>query len=240
MNLFRVCRSKLAATAVALLIAAPSHGAVVPLGVVTHAEQAQLGQAGVSVGSTIYDGDTVSTGTDGSLRITTRTVTLELARQSSLTIRRHSGLDGDILAELVAGILILSTVRNASIALAANHASIRPATNASVVTCVRVVNQRELRIFTQRGSVELSYQGETEVIPEGKTYRVILDPSEKEIAAASESDNGKKSPAKPRRAFLLIAITVLIPAVLVPVIIHLLESPDRPGAKSTPPFSKVP
>jgi hypothetical protein len=209
------------------------------LGTVTHADRAHLGQVEASVGSTIYDGDNLSTGFDGSLRITARTVTLQLAAESSLTVRQPPRLDGGISAELAAGILIFAAAPNANVSVAADDASIRPAANASIVTYVRVVNQRELRISTQRGAVEFSYRGEREVIPEGKTLRVLLDPSEKEAAAASESSQDGKGLTKRRRTFLLLGMA-MIPAVLVPVIIHLFESPDRPGSKPVPAFSKTP
>jgi hypothetical protein len=55
------------------------------------------------------------------------------------------------------------------------------------------VNRRELRIYAQRGALELSYHDETKGIPEGAAYRVLLDPSEKE-AAASASVSATRKP----------------------------------------------
>jgi hypothetical protein len=196
------------------------------LGTVTHAERARLGEVEASVGSTIYDGDNLSTGIDGMLRITSRSVTLQLAAESTLTVRQGSRLDSDILAELASGILIFAAAPNASVAVAADDASIRPAGNAYIVTYVRIVNKRELRISTQRGAVEFSYRGESEVIPEGKTFRVLLDPSEKEVAAVSDSDQNAKKPIKLPK-FILIAIGFTA-GLTIPLIVRALESPNRP------------
>jgi hypothetical protein len=219
-------RKFLATATASLLAAGPSRPNVIPLGTVTHAEQAHLGTVEASVGSTIYDGDRLSTGIDGMLRISSRTVTLQLAAESTLTIRQRSRPDGDILAELTSGILVLAAAPNASVAVAADEASIRPAGSTSIVTYVRIVNKRELRISTQRGAVEFSYRSESELIPEGKTLRVLLDPSEKEVAEASESGQSTKKPGKPPK-FILIAIGFAA-GLTIPMVVRAFESPNRP------------
>jgi hypothetical protein len=65
------------------------------------------------------------------------------------------------------------------------------------------------------------------VVGEGKNFKVVLDPSDQELAAASESGQGQ-NPAKPRRTFLLVAISLAL-VISLPLLIHALESPDRPG-----------
>jgi hypothetical protein len=225
-----MARNKFVAVAAAtLLAAAPVNGNAAALGVIAHAEHAQLGHAPASVGSTIYDGDNVSTGLDGTLLLSGRAVSLELSPQSSVTIRQQPHIDGGILAELAAGILVFSAAQNAIIAVTVNGASIRPAGNGSVIAYVRIASKRELLIAARRGTVEFSYRGESETIQEGQTCRLLLDPSEREVAAATESDQDKKRLTKRHRAFLLRAIEVAVPVILIPVIIPLLESPDRPG-----------
>ena len=226
MTFFRLPLNKFAATALAFLMAGPSHGAVVPLGVVTHAEHAKMGTAAASVGSTVYDGDSVSTEPGGTILVTAGAVTMELAPQSSVTMRQG---DGGVMVELVAGGLVFSAGRNSGIAVLADDASIRPAGNEAVVTYVRIIDKKELRICAQRGAVELSYRGESEKIPEGKMVKVRLDPSEKEIAAASASEDSK-NPGKAHHTFLLIVIAVSL-LITIPTVIHALESPDRPGPR---------
>jgi FecR protein len=230
-----VLRRLVAIVTASLLGAGPANGNVSPLGVVTHAEHAQLGQVTASPGSTVYDGDNVSTGLGGSLRVTARGVTLQLPAQSSFTVRQRSQVDGGILAELAHGVLVFAAAPNASISVVADNASIRPAKNSAVVAFVRLVDKKELRISVQRGAVEFSYRGETAIIAEGETYKVLLDPSEKEIAAASESGQpGEKAATHhpvllQHPTFLLIAIGIAATAIAVPMLMHSAESPDRPG-----------
>ena len=195
-----------------------------------------MGEAAASAGSTIFDGDQLSTEAGGALRITGSSLRLQLDAQSILTLRRPADAEDGMEANLASGTLVFSAARNGIIRVVANEASIRPANNAATVAHIRVVNPKELRIYARRGALEFSYHGENEVIAEGAAYRVLLDPSEKELAAFSDSEEAKKKPAKPHTNFLLLAIAIAA-GVAIPVLIHALESPDRPGPASV---SKTP
>jgi hypothetical protein len=119
----------------------------------------------------------------------------------------------------------------------AKEAVVRSAANAATVAQVRVVNRKELRIYAQRGALEFSYHGESQTIPEGN-YRVVLDPSEREVAELG-SDPTTKPPAKHRPTFILVAIVVAVAVgIAIPVISHPFESPDRPGTSPPPPPTK--
>jgi hypothetical protein len=203
---------------------------------VTHAERAHVGEAAASAGSTVFDGDQFSTEAGGALRITGSFLRLQLDAQSILTLRRPADAEDGVEADLASGTLVFSMARSGSIKVVANEASIQPAANAATVAHVRVVNPKELRIYAQRGGLEFSYHGESEVIAEGSAYRVLLDPSEKELAAFSDSEEARKKPGKPHTKFLLLVIAIAA-GVAIPVLIHALESPDRPGPASV---SKMP
>ena len=198
---------------------------------VTHAERAHVGEAGASAGSTIFDGDQLSTEAGGSLRITGPSLRLQLDAQSILTLRRPADAEDGMEADLASGTLVFSAARNGGIKVVANEASIQPADNAATVAHIRVVNPKELRIYAQRGALEFSYHGESELIAEGATYRVLLDPSEKELAAFSDSEEAKKKIVKPHIKFLLLAIAIAA-GVAIPVLMSHFESPDSPGPAS--------
>jgi hypothetical protein len=150
---------------------------------VTHAEGAHVGEAAASVGSTIYDGDRLSSEAGGVLRVSALSLTLQLDAQSILVLRHHASTAGSVEAELACGTLVFSAARSDSVSVVAGDALIRPAANTATLAHIRVVNPKELRIYAQRGALEFSYHGESEVIAEGSAYRVLLDPSEKETAA---------------------------------------------------------
>jgi hypothetical protein len=75
--------------------------------------------------------------------------------------------------------------------------------------------------------LEFFYHGESDVIAEGAAYRVLLDPSEKEVAAL------ESEPAKVHYKFLLIVIGTAA-GIAIPVVMHELENPDKPGPASHP------
>jgi len=219
-----------------LLVGGPSPAKVVPLGMVTHAERAHVGEAAVSAGSTVFDGDQLSTEAGGALRITGPSLRLQLDAQSILTLRRPAEKEDGVEADLASGTLVFSAARNGSITVVANDALIQPAANAATVAHIRVVNPKELRIYAQRGALEFSYHGESEVIPEGAAYRVLLDPSDKELTAFSDSEEARQKARKPHTKFLLLAIATAA-GVAVPVLTRNFESPDSPGPTSV---SKMP
>lgn len=164
------------------------------------------------------------------LRINSPALALQLDGQSTLVLRRPASPEGEITAELASGILVFSAARTGNIVVVADDAMIRPIQNVPAVAHIRVVNRRELRIYAKRGALEFSYHGESDTIPEGAAYRVLLDPSETEARVLSESDQGeKKPPAKRHRRFVLLAIGVAL-GVAIPVLIHAFESPDSPGS----------
>src|SRR5215475_5354660 len=72
------------------------------LGVVTQASQASLSSAGISAGTTVYDGDSLTTATDGLVRVRLGAAQLYLPGQSGLKL--HS-ISGGTLAELTRGTL---------------------------------------------------------------------------------------------------------------------------------------
>jgi hypothetical protein len=135
------------------------------------------------------------------------------------------------MAELSSGTLVFSAARTGDIVVLADDAMIRPVPNASTVAHIRVVNRRELRIYVKRGGLEFSYRGESDSIPEGAAYRILLDPSEKEVAALGPEEVKKKAAThRPTSLFVAIAVTAgLAAGVAIPALLHTLESPDRPG-----------
>jgi hypothetical protein len=168
------------------------------------------------------------------LRITIPALTLQLVGQSSVVLARVPGPEGNLLAELSYGTLVFSAAPRGSMMVTAKEAVVRPAANAATVAQVRIVNRKELRIYAQRGALEFSYHGESQTIPEGN-YRVVLDPSEREVAELG-SDPTTKPSAKHRPTFILVAIVVAVAVgIAIPVIIHHFESPDRPGTSPPPP-----
>jgi hypothetical protein len=203
---------------------------------VMHAERAHIGVADASAGSTIFEGDRLSTEVGGVLRITIPAVTLQLGGESSVVLG-HAGSEENTFAELTYGVSVFSAAPAGNIVVAANGALVRPAARAATIAHVQIVNRKELRIYAQRGALEFSYHGENVTIREGTNCRAVLDPSGKEVAAAAAASG--QTPNRPSRhppTFILVAIPIAVAlGIAIPLIMHASESPDRPGLSPPPP-----
>jgi hypothetical protein len=163
------------------------------------------------------------------LRLTGPELTLQLDAQSVLIVRKAASAETNVAAELASGTMVFSVSKTIGFVVSADDASIRPAANAATVAHIRIATPKELRIYAQRGDLEFSYRGETETIPEGASYRVVLDPSEKEVDDSQAHYGHKRAVIKHPVRFLLIAVGVAA-AIAIPLLLPQSESPDKPGA----------
>ena len=122
----------------------------------------------------------------------------------------------------------------------ADEASIRAAGDTPTVGQITVVGPKKLYICARRGSLTFSYHEETEVITEGQTYRVVLDPPDDDSAAkpddsSTKSDGGHSAPqpTRRRRGFLFF----LLGAALVPVVRHAFWSSSSSPSQPESPYS---
>jgi hypothetical protein len=116
----------------------------------------------------------------------------------------------------------------------AREARIRAAENVPTVAQISVIGPKELRVTARRGSLELTYRDETERIPEGASYRVLLDPSPADLPPAMNGRGPGSWPGKPpnpggktSRAFFFYLAAATTP-ITVWVLHEAWESPDRP------------
>ncbi len=214
------------------LIPTPVPGNPSPLGVVTQATAANLGTGPVSVGASIYDGDHLSTDTDGALTIRGGAAMLYLARESRMTLRASAADSGGREAQLAAGTLVFSVSQAAALEILADNAGIRPTANTPTVGQITIVGPRTLDVYARQGALSFSYEDETEVIPEGKSYRVMLDPPDDDSTTTTANKPSAPDPRQPasgrHRRFLLILLGV---GAAIGTIIRKLdesESPDHP------------
>jgi ferric-dicitrate binding protein FerR (iron transport regulator) len=136
-------------------------------------------------------------------------------------------------ATLLAGTVVFSTANARAFMLHASKAEIRPQTDQPTVAQVSYINEKELRVRSNRGSLAITVDGETKIVPEAMAYRVILDP---ESYYATENAQGPRGvgtrqggpPLKAGKShFLLIAIIVTSIATGV-ALYEALQSPDAP------------
>jgi hypothetical protein len=175
------------------------------LGIVVLADHASLDSQAASEGTTVYDGDRLSTEAGGSLRLLIGEAMLYVTEQSSVIVHQDANIAAkEFEAELVSGTVVLSVTAGATSEIVASSARVRPMAETRGVVQVRLVGPRELIVFARRGPAQICYRDESETIAEGKSYRVLLYPSDD---GASGVQGAKKS-GKGRKSFVLIAVGV--------------------------------
>jgi len=195
---------------------------VLPLGIVTQASGAHFYAAKVSAGATIYDGDSLSTDAEGALQFRGPAALVYLPGASGLTLR---GLPNGTQAQLKTGTLVFSTARASAMEIIAEEAFIRAAADGPTVAQVTIIGPKELQISARRGSLQFSYRDGTAKVPEGASYRIVLDPPE-----ATPPPFPQRSPTKAGRESLKFKIIVIgaIGWATEWGLHEVFESPDRP------------
>ena len=196
------------------------------LGVIVYCDGAHLGDNEASEGTTLYDGDQLSTEDHGELRVHTQTARLQLAGESRVTLHL-AGETKNTEADLLSGTLVFSVAQASGLEVHADEARIRPAADAPTIAHVRIVGPKELRIFARRGALTFSYRGESREIPESAAYRVLLDPAENDRTAEAEKDQNGKKAGRHHLAFVFLAIGVAAALAAIPFFRNP-ESPDKP------------
>jgi hypothetical protein len=173
------------------------------VGVIVEANHASLSGHSASEGTTIFDGDQMSTEAEGSLDLQIGQAVFHLADRSSAVMH-------DILHDSASNsvrqfdVELLSVTAANSGGIAACGARIQPIPQTRGIVRVQIAGPHELVIYAKRGAAQISYRGETENIEEGKTYRVRL-------SADDEGGQGgaiTKSSGHSSKLLLVVAVVV--------------------------------
>jgi hypothetical protein len=201
-----------------------------PLGMVIQAQEAQLDNAKLAVGTSIYRGDTVATDAGGGLRLRLGGGQLYLLADSAATLSQNATA---IHAVVARGTVGFSSNGADHIELEIPQGILRAADGMPGYGQVTMVSAQEVVISSYRGALVLDNDGELHTIPAGKNYRVTmeLDQAEQQTSPASTGgDNPIIQPRKRRRrrlAFYLI-FTGAMAGITYAIWQELAESPSTP------------
>jgi hypothetical protein len=144
-----------------------------PVGLVTQASMAQLGDAKATIGTTVYPGDTLATDQGGLLRLKIGTSQIYLLSASSATL--SDATTSNVSAKVIRGTVGISTTGSDPVALEIPEGILRSANGEPTYGQVTITGPNEVVITTYSGSMVLDNDGELHTIPAGKTYRVTMD-----------------------------------------------------------------
>jgi hypothetical protein len=207
-----------------------------PFGTVVAAEGANVSGGNLSAGTTVFSGDKLFTSGNGSVQVRAGAARLLLSSDSAAVLGKD---EISPAASLTRGTAVFSTATSKAFVLHVGSMVIRPGTDIPTVAQVTVVGSKQLMVRSTRGSVSVAVDDDVRVIPEGMAYRIVLDPTEAELAAADATadqdpqgvGSGRRT-GRPRRAgrnrFIWFAIgtTAIVTGL---ALSEVLESPDRPN-----------
>jgi ferric-dicitrate binding protein FerR (iron transport regulator) len=208
-------RRTLATMLVFLLVGIRLLGQTAPLGVVTQSSGGHLNSATASVGTTIYNGDRLSTDTNGAVGVRSGSVQLLLSGDSAIFV----GQDGsNLTAALQQGSVAFTVESGGSLRLTAADVRVRP--QSSTLTVGQVTLEDCAVVVTSRvQALEVTAGKETKIVEAGQSYRVSLD-------TGCGKHSSQSPPAAARSRFILIPV---VAGVITAWALHeVFESPARP------------
>ena len=229
-------RPVVAAVLVLAMGITPGWGASGPaFGTVVAAEGANVGGGSLSAGTTVFGGDKLFTTGTGSVQVRAGAARFLLSGDSAAILAKD---EISPAASLTRGTAVFSTATSKAFVMHVGSMAIRPETDQPTVAQVTVIGPKQLLVRSTRGSVSVAVDDDVRVIPEGMAYRIVLDPTEAELAAADAADHdpqgvgsGRRA-GRPRRAgrnrfvWFAIGVTAIITGL---ALSEALESPDRPN-----------
>jgi hypothetical protein len=190
-----------------------------PLGVVLEAQNATLRASDGIPGTTIFAGDTVSTGHGGRVLVRMGAAQIEVMPDSVVNFEELDSIAG---ATLVQGTLGFASPETGTVAVRATGVMIRPQPRRATQGKVTIVGPTELLVTSYRGPLELTLENESLVVPEGTTYRVVQGDSRGPGPVGAGAEDARRARL---RAFLVVFAVVAVPFVTV-ITYHLLASPS--------------
>src|SRR5437016_7505882 len=159
------------------------------LGAIVYADRAQLGAGHASAGTTIFPGDKLRTEPAGSLQIRAGAARLLLSASSSATLTLENDRPAAILTT---GTAVFSTANSKAFTFHVAAAVIRPSTDLPTIGQVMVLNPKEFLVKSVRASLRIAVEDDVRAIPEGTSYRIVLDPAAAEPGPQGPRGAGAK------------------------------------------------
>lgn len=184
-----------------------------PLGVVVIGQKAMLGSIPIANGTSLFDGDVVSTQDQGTLRISLGAAQVWLGQNSALSL--HKTATG-IEARLETGMMRFSGAVGAPLEFRVLDALIRPK-QPTAAGQLAIITPNEFQVGSTSGTLSVDVDGDVRTVEESTAYDATL----------SSADPQMPQVAGRRRFLLLWVIISLIAFGTIFAILHARMSPSR-------------
>lgn len=199
-------KSSLVATLIATILCAPvvSYGDSIQvarqsLATVTQASAALLDHATAQVGTTVYPDDIMETDSTGSLRLRLREAQLYMQPDSTTNLEKSE--TGLLRTRLTRGTVGFASGTNDPVEIDAIDIAIRSRLGVPAHGRVTWVKADELMVESIRGDFDITFEGITQTIADGKSYRAVISHE-----TAKLEGNEAQAARSPRKALKLLLI----------------------------------
>jgi hypothetical protein len=195
-----------------------------PLGVIAQAERARVDNTNASTGATVYAGDTFDTDIGGTLRLRLGTSQFYLLASSAAALAQKSS--GAMLT-LTRGTAGFSSVASGQLQLDTPAGIVRGAQDKPVYGQVTIKSPHEMIVSAFRGELLLDNEGEFHSIPEGRSYRVTIEPDPDPSSNDNRDFQSAQNHHRKRRIIFAIILTGAMAFASYEIWQELSESPTK-------------
>lgn len=197
-----------------------------PLGVIAQAQHAHLDNATAAMGASVYAGDTFETETGGTLRLRFGSGQAYLLASSAVTVEKSSA--GAVIG-LTRGTVGFSSPSSGQVALDTPAGMVRGAEGKAAYGQVTLTNPGEEIVSAFRGDLILDNEGELHTIPEGKSYRVVIQPDQEQTSGNNPEFHPAQNHHRKRRLAFYLILTGALAFASYQIWQELSESPSKPS-----------
>ena len=180
-----------------------------PLGSVAETSGAHRNGLSALTGAAVYPGDVVETDTAGALHLRLGSGQLFLSASSSVSLEQRGQLASVTLAK---GSASFSLPDPLGFELQTPAGTLRGSGTHATRGQVVVFSRQQIVVTASRGDLILDNDGELHVIPEGRSYRIVIEQNSSPVMAATSDDR----PRPRRKLFFFPLATGASVAALVP------------------------
>lgn len=192
-----------------------------PIGAILQATRDKGAVDTASEGTTIYDGDSLTTEGTNTLLVRLGGPQMFLTPNSGVIVH---GIANGFSANLTSGTVAASAARGQTFQLLADGLTVQPLDAVPTVARMTLLNATQVELTSQKGVLKVSMGDETDTVEEGKSYRFEIEP---EPAPSSAQGSSGAIPTA-RNRFKRVAIIVLAGVTAI-VVWRALVSPSAPG-----------
>ena len=142
----------------------------VALGVVMTSKQGSIGNSGASEGATVYSGDYLSTGDNGTLLVRIGALSLQLEGSSDAHI--YAAPYGAVVELNHGAVLYTTPGTEQNLVIMASDVRVTPAAGVPDLGRVSIDNPCNLTVYSQKGTATATVGSESHLVEETKAYRV--------------------------------------------------------------------